>query len=164
MCDYCGCRRQAAIEELSLEHEQLLDLIYRLHRDVERDDHPAVVRRIESELAPLLRQHTDKEERGLFVQLRAAWIADDRLRVLEGEHRRVEELLDRVVRGGKGWQDALERLGDELSEHTFDEETDLFPYAVYELSDEQWAAVEEAHGLAAQDAVAAAGDGPWTMT
>ena len=148
MCDYCGCRRQATIDELSQEHEQLLNVVYRLRRDAARADHAAVVEVLDVELAPLLRRHTDKEERGLFVQLRDAWSVDGRLASLEDEHRRIEGLLETVVAGGASWRDALVCLGDELSEHIFDEETDLFPYAMYELSDGQWSAVEQVHANA----------------
>lgn len=159
MCDYCGCREQAAIEELSQEHEQLLNVVYRLRRDGARGDHPAVLEALEVELAPLLRRHTDKEEQGLFVQLRDAWAADDRLDVLVDEHRRIEELLEAVVAGGADWHGALVLLADELSEHIFDEETDLFPYARYELREAQWAAVEEVHDRAERGELATAGSG-----
>lgn len=145
MCDYCGCRRQSAIDELSEEHERLLDLLYRLRGEGARGDHAAVVRTLETAIAPLLEEHTDKEERGLFVQLREAWAADDRLRDLVDEHRDIEERVATVLAGGPGWQDAVRSLGDALSEHILDEETDLFPYALYELTPHQWDAVEAVH-------------------
>lgn len=145
MCDFCGCRGQAPIDELSREHERLLDVIYQVRRDAARDDHPTVVETFAAEFLPLLRRHTAKEEQGLFAQLRTAWAADERLRALVAEHRRIEKLLDVVLRGDPGWRETVVQLGDELSAHIFDEETDLFPYALYELRDEQWAAVAAAH-------------------
>ena len=145
MCDFCGCRSQPAIDELSAEHERLLDLVYALRRDAARSDHATVVRTLETAIVPLLHHHTDKEERGLFAQLRAAWEADARLSALESEHRHLEELIATVLRGAAGWSAVVGRMADELSQHVFDEETDLFPYALYELDDARWDAVEAVH-------------------
>jgi hemerythrin-like domain-containing protein len=145
MCDYCGCRLRPAIDELSEEHERLLDLVYGLRRKAEAGDHAQVAATLERDLAPLLRHHADKEERGLFTQLRAAWQADDRLDALVTEHRDLERLLAGVIAGGQDWTRLLLRLADELTEHIFDEETDLFPYALYELTPAQWDEVEAVH-------------------
>lgn len=145
MCDYCGCRRHAPIEELSEEHEELLELGYRLRR-LAREGAPAeALELLEQRLVPLLRAHTAKEERGLFAQLRSTWEADDRLDALVSEHRAMDAALAVVRRGGLGWTAALEALLADLSEHIMAEETDLFPYAAYDLGADQWRAVEEVH-------------------
>ena len=148
MCDYCGCRLRPAIDELSEEHDRLLDLVYGLRRRAEEGDHAGVAATLEQDLSPLLRHHADKEERGLFTQLRAAWQADDRLDALVAEHRDLERLLADVIDGGTGWAQLVGRLADELTEHIFDEETDLFPYSLYELTPEQWDEVETVHATA----------------
>lgn len=145
MCDYCGCRRQAPIDELSDEHERVLDLGYRLRHLARRSDHAAVVRVLEDEFVPLLEVHTAKEERGLFTELRGSWDADDRLDSLVDEHRDLAVRLETVVAGGPGWEASLVALLADLSDHVLAEETDLFPYALYELGAAQWRAVEEAH-------------------
>lgn len=145
MCDYCGCRRQAAIEELSDEHERILDLGYELRRWAARGDHAAARAVIADELAPIVRRHTVKEEAGVFAELRRAWEADDRLDALVDEHRSIEELLATAIRGGAGWQAEVEALVATLAEHIVSEETDLFPYSLYELDPEQWEAIDAVH-------------------
>ena len=145
MCDYCGCRRHAPIEELSEEHEELLEIGYRLRR-LAREGAPAeALELLEERLVPLLRAHTAKEERGLFAQLRSTWAADDRLDALISEHRAMDAALATVCRGGPRWTAALEVLLADLAEHILAEETDLFPYAAYDLDADQWRAVEEVH-------------------
>ena len=148
MCDYCGCRRQAAIDELSDEHDRLLNLAYGLRRAARRDDHATVIATLDTQIVPLLRRHTDKEERGLFTQLRRAWAVDERLDSLVGEHRDIEGQIDRVRAGGTAWKVHVRQLADTLSTHIMDEETDLFPYALYELDAAQWAAIDAVHDAA----------------
>lgn len=145
MCDHCGCRRQAPIDELSDEHERVLDLGYRLRRLARRGDHATVVTVLEHDFVPLLEVHTTKEERGLFTALRGTWDADDRLDSLVDEHRDLEARLAVVAAGGAGWEETLVALLADLSDHVLAEETDLFPYALYELGADQWQAVEDAH-------------------
>lgn len=145
MCDYCGCRRQAAIDELSEEHERLLDLTYGLRKAAKRADHAAVMTTLADEIVPLLQRHTDKEERGLFTQLRQAWGCDTRLDTLIDEHRDIEERIERIRAAAPAWPDEVRRLANDLSAHIMDEETDLFPYAVYELDDAHWSAIDAVH-------------------
>lgn len=146
MCDYCGCRRQAAIDELSDEHDRLLNLTYGLRRAARQGDHATVIETLDARIVPLLRRHTDKEERGLFTQLRNAWAVDERLDRLVDEHRDIEVQIARVRAGGPTWVHQVRQLADTLSAHIMDEETDLFPYALYELDAAQWTAVEAVHG------------------
>lgn len=146
MCDYCGCRDLVPIDDLAREHERLLDLGYRLRRLAREGSHAAVMVMLEQEFMPLLDQHTSREERGLFTQLRARWEADDRLDALVGEHRSMEAQLLGVLTGDPGWAADLEKFVADLAEHVLAEETDLFPYAMYELDAHQWRAVQAAHG------------------
>ena len=145
MCDYCGCHSQTAIAELSEEHDRIQDLCYDLRRLDASDDEPAARRLVDERLAPLLLHHTDKEERGLFAELRSCWEADDRLDTLIDEHRDIEAQLQRVRAGGTGWQQAVRQLVTEISQHILDEEVDLFPYALYELRPRQWESLDELH-------------------
>lgn len=145
MCDYCGCRRQASIDDLSTEHERVLDLSYRLRRLARDHDHAGAVALLEHDFGPLLQVHTAKEERGVFAALRDSWDADDRLDTLVDEHRALEAGIAAVVVGAPGWPDLLLAVLDDLSEHILAEETDLFPYALYELGADQWEAVAAAH-------------------
>lgn len=145
MCDYCGCRTAPAIDELSHEHERLLNLGHGARRRALSEDHATIVALLESEFLPLLTEHTRKEEAGLFAELRSTWEADDRIAALEDEHEELEELFDVVRRGGHGWREALDVAVRLLSDHVMDEETDLFPYALYALSPDQWSVVARRH-------------------
>lgn len=145
MCDYCGCRRQPVIDELSDEHEQLLEHVSQLRRLARKGSHDEVARILRAHVVPALAVHTDKEERGIFTELRRAWVADDRLDALVGEHRAIEELIQRILTAELEWRPLVRELADELSGHIVDEETDLFPYALYELTPAQWESVEGLH-------------------
>jgi iron-sulfur cluster repair protein YtfE (RIC family) len=145
MCDYCGCRRQPVIDELSEEHEHLLEQVSRLRRQARSGSHDEVARVLSTHVVPALAVHTTKEERGIFTELRRSWVADDRLDALVGEHRAIEELIGRILAAEDGWRPLVRELADELSGHIVDEETDLFPYALYELTPTQWEAVEGLH-------------------
>jgi hemerythrin-like domain-containing protein len=149
MCDYCGCRNQPEINELSDEHDRLLDLAYQLHRLARRGSHAEVLAVVDGEFAALLDRHTGKEEQGLFTQLRSCDEADDRLDTLVGEHRELEARLAVVREAAAGWREVLTELVDDLDQHILDEEVDLFPYAMYELRAPQWDLVAEAHAAAA---------------
>ncbi len=148
MCDYCGCRLIPPIADLSQEHDRLMDLAYELRRLAAAGSRDRVVEILDGEFASLLRHHTDKEERGIFAELRVTGEADPRLDALIGEHRDIEALLALVRKGQEGWQEALGRLAGDLSSHIIDEEVDLFPYAMYELDDTQWDTVAEVHAAA----------------
>ncbi len=136
------------IDDLAMEHERVLDLGYQLRRLARDGAHREVAAILEHDFGPLLAHHTAKEERGLFTQLRASWEADDRLDALVDEHRAMDEQLAIVAAGGPGWEDVLVALVADLAEHVLSEETDLFPYALYELSPAQWQAVEDVHAEA----------------
>lgn len=143
MCDYCGCRRSDVIAELSDEHERILELAYTL-RDSALSRDQATAMAAAHALQLLLVPHTRKEEEGLFQQLRRRWETDGRLAVLVDEHREIEDLL-RGITSGRGWHEAAQRATSVLSEHILAEETDLFPYALYELDADQWTMVEAVH-------------------
>lgn len=158
MCDYCGCRRQPAISELSEEHDRLLDHLYALRSDAHAGDRAAVVLRLESEVLPLLRHHAGKEEQGVFAQLRRVGV-EGRVDALEGEHRTLDAAAADALTAGDDWVAAVERLSAELSQHILDEETDLFPYASYELAAAAWDEVEAVHAAAADAAPTAVTSG-----
>ncbi len=145
MCDYCGCRRQPVIDELSDEHEHLLEHVSQLRRLSRSGSHDEVAEILRVHVVPALAVHTTKEERGIFTELRRSWVADDRLDALVGEHRAIEELIGRILAAEIDWRPLVRELADDLAGHIVDEETDLFPYALYELTPGQWEAVESLH-------------------
>jgi hemerythrin-like domain-containing protein len=144
MCDYCGCRDRPAIAELSAEHDELLELVYGLRRLAEADEHARARALVEQRVLPLLRDHVDKEERGLFTQLRAAWEADARLDALADEHRGLDERMARLTES-PSWREELHEAARMLADHIVAEEVDLFPYALYELGSGQWEAIDAVH-------------------
>lgn len=152
MCDYCGCRNQPEIAELSQEHDRLLDLAYDLKHLAAGGSHTEVLAIVDGPFASLLAHHTGKEERGIFTQLRSHDEADDRLDALLTEHRELEAQLTAVREGHEGWRSVLVRLVADLNQHVIDEEVDLFPYAMYELRGPQWDRVAEVHADASPGA------------
>ena len=85
MCEYCGCQSLAAIEELTREHDEVVNLIVEVraaHAAADTSRMAAVARRIAAVLGP----HTQVEEQGLFPALAAEF--PDQIAVLEAGHRR----------------------------------------------------------------------------
>jgi hemerythrin-like domain-containing protein len=157
MCDYCGCRDRPAIAELSAEHDELLELIYGLRRLADAGERAGVRALLEQRVLPLLRAHVDKEERGLFTQLRSAWAADARLDALVDEHRDLDERIAGLIES-PSWRAELREAARLLADHIMAEEVDLFPYALYELGAGQWEAVDAVHAAHAAAETHAAPD------
>lgn len=138
MCDYCDCRSHPEIAALSDDHERLGELLGRLTRAVADDDR-AAAELVGGELHALLGTHADREERGVFVQLRLADVGDGYVALFEDDHKLVHALLDQCQ--GPGWKQAAGDLARVLGDHILREETDLFPAAHQLLTPRQWDAV-----------------------
>ena len=136
MCDYCDCRLQPAIAELSAEHDELRALTAEVRRTT--GDVPAVVRR----LADLLVAHADREERGVFSALERAGVARGYVAGFECDHAALHTLLRAAIRGDAA---AAAALADLLDDHILREESDLFPAARQLLAPEDWDLVDAAH-------------------
>lgn len=90
MCEYCGCQALETIDELTQEHERIVNLISLL-RDARRDGAVARMAELAREIAAVLGPHTQVEEHGLFPALAAEF--PEQIAALEDEHRRIEAVL-----------------------------------------------------------------------
>ncbi|MFI2368038.1 hemerythrin domain-containing protein [Streptomyces sp. NPDC018833] len=138
MCEYCGCQAVAAIEELTREHDTVVDLIGRVrsaHSDGDIPRMAELARQISAVLAP----HTEVEEHGLFPAMATEF--PDHIAALEAEHRRIEAVLAQAadgVPGDSGWPTALVEALAMLREHILKEQDGLFPASLTFLTPEQW--------------------------
>ena len=99
MCEYCGCQSLAAIDELTREHDVVVNLIGEVRRAHGREDTDGMAvgaRRIAAVLGP----HTEVEEHGLFPVMAADF--PDQVAVLEAEHRRVDAVLSEAAQADAG--------------------------------------------------------------
>ena len=134
MCNYCGCRDFPLIGRLSAEHEAIANAAGRLRTAVLAGDEalPAL-----DALLDLLLPHTDVEERGLFVELRAEGSLADAVTKLCAEHDDIHGVLGGVDRAAPDWPAVLAAL-DRLHRHIDNEEHGLFPAAVIALPIPAW--------------------------
>ncbi|WP_433386063.1 hemerythrin domain-containing protein [Micromonospora sp. KLBMP9576] len=85
MCEYCGCQAVTAINELTREHDLVVNMIGEVRSAYAADDTDrmaALARGIAAVLAP----HTEVEKHGLFPLLTDEF--PDQVAALEAEHRR----------------------------------------------------------------------------
>ena len=141
MCDYCDCRSHPQIAALSDDHELLLHLLAELERAV-GDDDPRPARDVIHQLHDHLHTHAEREERGVFTELRRVVLDDDYVGMFERDHDELHRLLDDTA--GEGWREAAAGLIRVLRRHILREETDLFPAAHQMLDPAQWDAVDQA--------------------
>ncbi|MFK4145395.1 hemerythrin domain-containing protein [Streptomyces sp. NPDC004065] len=142
MCEYCGCQSLESIDELTREHDTVVDLIG-LVRAADDDGDVTRMAELAREIASVLGPHTQVEEHGLFPAL-----ADDfpeKISALEEEHRRIEAVLEEAadaVPADPAWPGRLTEALALLREHILKEQDGVFPAALAFLSTEQWEAVE----------------------
>jgi hemerythrin-like domain-containing protein len=136
MCEYCGCQALTAIDELTREHDLVVNLIGAV-RDAAAADDPARMAQLARQIAAILGPHTEVEEHGLFPCL----VEDfpEQVAALEAEHRGIEEAL-RVAAGGDpgGLLAALDILRD----HILKEQDGVFPAALANLRTADWESIE----------------------
>ncbi|MEU2896496.1 hemerythrin domain-containing protein [Streptomyces sp. NPDC006967] len=142
MCEYCGCQSLTTIDELTREHDEVVNLISHV-RDARRDGDTDRMAELARRIGEVLEPHTEVEEHGLFPAL-----ADDfpeQMAALEEEHRLVESVLAEAAAGtprDADWPERLIRTLDLLRLHILKEQDGVFPAALAALSTEQWEAVE----------------------
>ncbi|MFJ1792693.1 hemerythrin domain-containing protein [Kitasatospora griseola] len=142
MCEYCGCQSLATIRDLTNEHDTVVNLsgaVQTAHHDGNTPGMAEAARAI----AAVLRPHTAVEEAGLFPFMAAE--LPGHLAALEAEHRHIEAVLAAAADGtptDPAWpQQLLDTLG-QLRNHIPEEQDDVFPAALAQLSAEEWEAVE----------------------
>ncbi|MER6126393.1 hemerythrin domain-containing protein [Streptomyces sp. NPDC001795] len=142
MCEYCGCQALESIDQLTLEHETVVNLIGQV-RDAHRDGKIAYMAELAREMAAVLGPHTQVEEHGLFAALAADF--PEKIAALEDEHRRIEAVLAEAngpFLTDPDWPARLIAALDLLRDHILKEQDGVFPAALAYLSTEQWEAVE----------------------
>jgi hemerythrin-like domain-containing protein len=142
MCEYCGCQSVTVIDELTREH----DLVVNLIGDV-RSAHAAgdvsqmaeLARRIAAVLGP----HTEVEEHGLFPLLTDEF--PDHVAALKAEHRHIETVLGVASPNtptDPSWPRQLMETLELLREHILKEQDGVFPAALIALSGADWDSVD----------------------
>lgn len=138
MCDYCDCRQQEPIAELSAEHERLLALAATIRTTLRRGDDGRASALLDDLLA-ILGPHARREELGLFTAL----AGDDDLAatvpLLLAEHASLHRPADRSPA-------ALTAFLDALAAHIDREEHDVFPAAAQLLPAASWEVVAALSG------------------
>jgi hemerythrin-like domain-containing protein len=141
MCEYCGCQALAAVDLLTREHDQVVDLIAKV-RASHADDVPRMIE-LARRIATVLGPHNEVEEHGLFPALAGDF--PDHIAELEAEHRRIEAVLaeaaDRTPSDPAWPQRLLAALGL-LRRHILKEQDGVFPAALAGLRTEQWETID----------------------
>ncbi|MFF6996322.1 hemerythrin domain-containing protein [Streptomyces sp. NPDC008313] len=142
MCEYCGCQSLATIDELTREHDAVVDLIAGVESAYAAQD---VVRMAQTarEIAAVLAPHTEVEEHGLFPVMAEEF--PDHIAALEEEHRRIESVLGEAAGrtpADPAWPGRLMTVLAMLRDHILKEQDGVFPAALASLSTEEWEAVE----------------------
>ncbi len=142
MCEYCGCQAVTAIDELTREHDHVVNLISEVRAAVAGRD-AARAADLTRQIAVVLGPHTEVEERGLFPALAGDF--PDHVTALRAEHRRIEAVLaeaaDRTP-SDPGWPARLIDTLDLLREHILKEQDGVFPAALTTLRGDDWDAVD----------------------
>jgi hemerythrin-like domain-containing protein len=142
MCEYCGCQALTAIDDLTREHDLVVNLIGDVRTAVTAGDLPrtaAVARQIAAVLGP----HTEVEEHGLFPALAVDF--PDQVTALEAEHRHIEAVLAEAANAtptDPTWPDRLIGILDVLREHILKEQDGVFPAALASLRTDDWEAID----------------------
>jgi hemerythrin-like domain-containing protein len=143
VCEYCGCQQIAAIDELTREHDAIIDAFGRIRSRLEAgqtDEVAGLCRYMLAVLAP----HTAVEEQGLFPAMAAEF--PDHVHQLRSEHERIEAVLTEACEGidtDPTLPDRLLGMMFLLREHILKEQDGVFPAALMSLSPAQWDDLDE---------------------
>ena len=139
MCEYCGCQAIPAIEELTREHDGIVDLIGEV-RTARRCGDVGRMIELGRQISVALGPHTVVEEQGLFPALAGEF--PEQIAALEGEHRRIEAVLaegdDGRASADPTWPQRLIEVLTLLRVHILKEQDGVFPAALSILSNAQW--------------------------
>lgn len=148
MCEYCGCQALAPIEELTREHDAVLDLISQV-RAAQATGDTGQLMELARQIAAVLGPHTEVEEQGLFPALEADF--PDHIAALRAEHQHIESVLaeaSAATPGDPAWPGRFTAALQTLRRHIFAEQDGVFPAALAGLSVADWEAVEAARARA----------------
>jgi hemerythrin-like domain-containing protein len=159
MCEYCGCQAVAAIDELTREHDLVVNLIGDVrapHTATDAERMADLARQIAAVLGP----HTEVEERALFPALAGDF--PDHVAALQAEHRRIEAVLGEAATGispDPTWPTRLVDILDVLREHILKEQDGAFPAALTTLRTADWDALDAVRARVGTLLPSRAGDG-----
>ena len=142
MCEYCGCQALGTIEELTQEHDLVINLMGEVRAAHARAD-TAEMAALARQIATVLGPHTEVEEQGLFPALTPDF--PDHVASLKAEHRRVEAALAEAAAGtptDPAWPARLAEALALLREHIFKEQDGVFPAALVTLGAGDWETAE----------------------
>ncbi|MET7426314.1 hemerythrin domain-containing protein [Dactylosporangium sp. NPDC005555] len=142
MCEYCGCQSLATIDELTREHDMVVNLIGEVRAALAIGDAGRMAE-LARGIAAILGPHTEVEERGLFAFLTGEF--PGQVAALEAEHRTIEAVLAQAADGtpaDPGWPARLMDTLELLREHILKEQDGVFPAALIALDATDWDAVE----------------------
>lgn len=143
MCEYCGCQALTTIDELTREHEAVVDLIGHVRAARQDSDMPRMARTARH-IADILRPHTQVEEGGVFPPLTDEF--PEQIATLEAEHRRIEAVLAEAAETtptDPTWPQRLQDTLRLLREHILKEQDGVFPAALANLDAADWEAAED---------------------
>ena len=142
MCEYCGCQAVTAIDDLTREHDLVVNLIGDA-RTAHAATDTARLAGLARQITAILEPHTQVEERGLFPALAADF--PDHVTALRADHRHVEAVLGEAAGGtpvDPAWPGRLIAILDLLREHILKEQDGVFPAALANLSPDDWDAID----------------------
>jgi hemerythrin-like domain-containing protein len=142
MCEYCGCQALRSIEELTREHDVVLDHVRTATAAAEAGEADTAVRTCTA-LRSLLQPHTAVEELALFPAMAREHPAH--VASLVREHAEVDAVLDEMASDTPlvaGWEGRLLQALGTLRAHVFKEQDGLFPAALSILTPAEWDAVD----------------------
>jgi hemerythrin-like domain-containing protein len=142
MCEYCGCQAVTAIDDLTREHDLVVNLIGDV-RAAHAGADTARMAELARQITAVLRPHTHVEEHGLFPALAADF--PDHVAALQADHRHIEAVLGEAAAGtpaDTAWPGRLSTTLDLLREHILKEQDGVFPAALANLDTADWDTVD----------------------
>jgi hypothetical protein len=136
MCEYCGCQAVTAIDNLTREHDLVVNLIGEVRAAHVASD-TARMAELARQITAILQPHTQVEEQGLFPALAADF--PDHVAALRADHRRIEAVLGEAAAAtpaDPNWPGRFIEALDLLREHILKEQDGVFPAALANLNPE----------------------------
>ncbi len=138
MCSYCGCRNIPMIAKLNAEHDAIVNSTYALQVALREQDVESA-KTAGKILGELLHPHTQREQVGLFAEMKKDELFTEHIASLCAEHNELDAELELISAGDLTRITAMITL---LNNHIDREENGLFPAALAYLDDSQWDTIQ----------------------
>ena len=138
MCNYCGCREIPMIAKLNAEHDAIVNSTYALQVALREQDVESA-KTAGKILGELLHPHTQREQVGLFAEMKKDELFTEHIASLCAEHDELDGELCLIAAGDLTRITAMITL---LNNHIDREENGLFPAALAYLDDSQWDTIQ----------------------